>query len=467
MSNMCFIVRSFVFLMDCPLSEFFFPMNTADSNVENMNISNMTECLSLSFVAFFEGCFCLSCTWSFTCARMIWILATILILLRWQNSSHRFSITNCSAWYDHTTGLPVQSYFLVCGLRRLWLSCLIFRRLYDAEENSTTGVLSVHRAIKFIKTKSNCRVFDELHPTSPWFDSWRTSRSTTECPVLSYISTDFDFHNFFPPDFLMQNMTESREPLQSDSSLVLTLLVTLSSPDSFCVLFDITSEQSAELKWLMLDKNKRWVHSSRVKFLLVNECATCFCVSKICDLDFLVHIDSIEQQIKSDSIDSKSMFHYRTSSLYHHFDHCFVVFKHKQQSFLLQKSDVWGNKINIILNIDHSSKLVTHVIFFTTNNRIVPFYRGSELCFQGLELSDPINREREYRLISIGHPKRWFWILLNCVKLKFVSCTSNLLEQMYDFQKCTMFLQKWILNLQDLTAKSESWNSPYLHWLPA
>ena len=31
----------------------------------------------------------------------------------------------------------------------------------------------------------------------------------------------------------------------------------------------------------------------------------------------------------------------------------------------------------------------------------------------------------------------------------FVSCTSNLLEQMYDFQKCTMFLQKWILN-QDL-----------------
>ena len=32
----------------------------------------------------------------------------------------------------------------------------------------------------------------------------------------------------------------------------------------------------------------------------------------------------------------------------------------------------------------------------------------------------------------------------------FVSYTSNLLEQMYDFQKRTMFLQKWILNLQDL-----------------
>ena len=32
----------------------------------------------------------------------------------------------------------------------------------------------------------------------------------------------------------------------------------------------------------------------------------------------------------------------------------------------------------------------------------------------------------------------------------FVSYTSNLLEQMYDFPKRIMFLQKWILNLQDL-----------------
>ena len=32
----------------------------------------------------------------------------------------------------------------------------------------------------------------------------------------------------------------------------------------------------------------------------------------------------------------------------------------------------------------------------------------------------------------------------------FVSCTSNFLEQMYGFRKHIMFLQKWILNLQDL-----------------
>ena len=33
--------------------------------------------------------------------------------------------------------------------------------------------------------------------------------------------------------------------------------VTLSSPDSFCVLFDITSEQSVELKWPMSNEHQR------------------------------------------------------------------------------------------------------------------------------------------------------------------------------------------------------------------
>ena len=69
------------------------------------------------------------------------------------------------------------------------LSCLVFTRLSDAVEASTSGVLSLHRETKFI--------------------------------------IGFDF------------------------------AVTLSSPESFCVLFDITAEQSVELKWLMLNKHKR------------------------------------------------------------------------------------------------------------------------------------------------------------------------------------------------------------------
>ena len=55
--------------------------------------------------------------------------------------------------------------------------------------------------------------------------------------------------------------------------------VTLSTPESFCVLFDITLEQSVELKWLMLNKHKRWFHSSRVKFPLVSMSASWFLVS--------------------------------------------------------------------------------------------------------------------------------------------------------------------------------------------
>ena len=50
--------------------------------------------------------------------------------------------------------------------------------------------------------------------------------------------------------------------------------VTLSSPASSCVLFDITSRRSVELKWLMLNKHKRWFHSSRVKFPLVKMSAS-------------------------------------------------------------------------------------------------------------------------------------------------------------------------------------------------
>ena len=57
---------------------------------------------------------------------------------------------------------------------------------------------------------------------------------------------------------------------------------------------------------------------------------------------------------------------------------------------------------------------------------------------------------RIHRPSLILHPTRWFLILLNCAKLKFVSRTSSLLERTCDFPNHTMFLQKWILNPQDL-----------------
>ena len=53
-SNICFIVRLFpVFLMERKFSEWFYPMNTDASNVEDINIPHITECFLLSCIASF------------------------------------------------------------------------------------------------------------------------------------------------------------------------------------------------------------------------------------------------------------------------------------------------------------------------------------------------------------------------------------------------------------------------------
>ena len=59
------------------------------------------------------------------------------------------------------------------------------------------------------------------------------------------------------------------------------------------------------------------------------------------DLDFRVQIDSIEQPYKSNSVGSGKMSHCKASSLHDHLDHCFVVLKDIQQSFLTRRMHVW------------------------------------------------------------------------------------------------------------------------------
>ena len=58
------------------------------------------------------------------------------------------------------------------------------------------------------------------------------------------------------------------------------------------------------------------------------------------DLDFGIQIDSIEQPIKSNSVGSGNMSHCRTPSFNDHLDHCFIVFKHIQESFLTRRLDI-------------------------------------------------------------------------------------------------------------------------------
>ena len=57
----------------------------------------------------------------------------------------------------------------------------------------------------------------------------------------------------------------------------------------------------------------------------------------VLNLNVGVQIDSIEQPIKSNSVGSGNMFHFRASSLCDHLDHCFVVFKDVQQNFLTRR----------------------------------------------------------------------------------------------------------------------------------
>ena len=81
---------------------------------------------------------------------------------------------------------------------------------------------------------------------------------------------------------------------------------------------------------------------------------------------------------------------------------------------------------------------------------VVPFYRGSDLYFQGLRQSDPIHRERESRPISIQCPKRWFRILLTVRNCSLFLTHPTLLEQMCDFQKTHNVLPEVDLSPQDL-----------------
>ena len=90
----------------------------------------------------------------------------------------------------------------------------------------------------------------------------------------------------------------------------------------------------------MLNKHKKMIPFVACEIALcLYVCELVFGVD-VFDLDFGVQINSIEQPIKSNSVSSGNMSHCGTSSLFHHLDHCFVVFKHIQQSFLKRKLDV-------------------------------------------------------------------------------------------------------------------------------
>ena len=146
-------------------------------------LENVCCCLLLHLLRIGSASFALDHS---PCARMIWILKTFLILRRCKNSSYHFQqwICPCAvrlkqvslfylpsihqistlektkffisvpfwvAWW--VSVLNKSHRFLCCsvwGLRGDWLSDLVFPKLSDATEGSTSGILSLHRETKFI-----------------------------------------------------------------------------------------------------------------------------------------------------------------------------------------------------------------------------------------------------------------------------------------------------------------------------
>ena len=217
----------------------------------------------------------------------------------------------------------------------------------------------------------------------------------------------------------------------------LDFAVTRSSPDSFWTSFDIAAKQIVELKWLILNKLNKWVHSSRVKFTLVKMSASWFLISM-----YLIWI--LESRfIRSNNQSRATLWVLETClvvgtpSFNDHLDHCFIVLKHIQYSFLTRGLVIWVNRINAFHHIDFLLRLMTFVNIIIRLSRSI--WNTRNISKKQKQL-DPIIPEQATHLISVQCPKRWFQILLNCEKQQFVSYTSNLFEQMYDFRICTMFL---------------------------
>ena len=86
--------------------------------------------------------------------------------------------------------------------------------------------------------------------------------------------------------------------------------------------------------------------------------------------------------------------HRRTSAFSDHLDHSFIVLKHNTIKLLDAKIGRLRNKVNIIQNIEHSSRLHLRVACVTTNNG---FHRSIMILSrdsQEVKQSDPINQVR-------------------------------------------------------------------------
>ena len=139
--------------------------------------------------------------------------------------------------------------------------------------------------------------------------------------------------------------------------------VTRSSPESCCTLFAIASEQLVELKCLILNKHKRWFHSSCVKFPLVSMSASWFLVSM-----YLIWIFG-SKFIRSNNQSSATLWVLETCLV--GLLHLIIILITASLCSNTYNKASWcenwtfeGNTVNIIQNVQHSSRLLAWLLTF-------------------------------------------------------------------------------------------------------
>ena len=177
------------------------------------------------------------------------------------------------------------------------------------------------------------------------------------------------------------------------------------------------------------------------------------------DLNLCVQIDSIKQPTKSNSVGSGNVTHCRTSHLYDHLDHCFVVFEDVQHSFLTRSIRVWRNKINIIQIINLSKNFLSR-----WRCRQISLYVFILIRISVKNNNDQIPQvKRGYTV----HPQTciqqndfWFcWAVRNWSL--FLTHPADWNERVAS--ENTVFPPEVDFGSSRSPAKSECWNSPNLH----
>ena len=168
-----------------------------------------------------------------------------------------------------------------------------------------------------------------------------------------------------------------------DTKLIIGFVfaTTLSSSPSFpsCCLFDIILDLSIDLKWLqeeteklrMLNKRRRWFHSSRIKLPLVHKSTSFFFVST-----YLICIVGSKLILSNNQSNATLSFsghvsHHWTSSFDDDVDHCFVVLKNVMHGFEVRRfcacDNVFHMRQLIILSVSLSLCFVVGVGAFALN----------------------------------------------------------------------------------------------------